>query len=105
MSSRRTRNGATSAPVWNHGQADTPPATLMGSPKGLATPWKWTLLPVVAMSISAGLYTLANPFVDGKLPDVSTNPQLWHQIAPIASKIVMLCITWALNLDGNTRPL
>ncbi|KAF2668419.1 hypothetical protein BT63DRAFT_425739 [Microthyrium microscopicum] len=69
--------------------------------KDLSKTWRWALLPVVSMAISALLYTLADPFVDRQLPAVSSEPELWRELAPLGEKFVLLWTLWGLKLDAT----
>jgi len=67
---------------------------------GLPELSKLFLLPVLAMSFSAVLYTLADPFIDKRLPTTANEPDLWHALVPILSKVVVLWLSWWGQLDA-----
>ena len=58
-------------------------------------------IPVIAMSASVVLNTLAAPFFDMKYQAVSSEPNVWLTSSLLAWRVVELWIGWSLGLDGK----
>jgi hypothetical protein len=59
-------------------------------------------IPVIAMSASVVLNTLAAPFFDMKYQAVSSEPNVWLASALFTWRVVELWIGWSLGFDGKT---